>query len=85
MVFGPAIENLLLEFRHWIAGDQEVLMAGFSLMLHGPSSRAYYYAAAYRFRVVESAGTYFDRLGGHSVLFQPCYSDFSEPSLLLHS
>ena len=60
-------------------------MADFVLMLHGLSSRAHYYAVAYRFRVVESAGTYFDSLGARSVLFQLCCSDFSEPSLSQHS
>jgi hypothetical protein len=60
-------------------------MAGFVLMLHALSSRAHYYEVACRFRVAELAGTYFDRLGGRSVLFQLCCSDFSEPSLSLRS
>jgi hypothetical protein len=60
-------------------------MAGFVLMLHALSSRAHYYAVACRFRVVELAGTHFERMGARSVLFQLCCSDFSEPSLLLHS
>jgi hypothetical protein len=61
------------------AGDElEVLMVDFVPKLSGLSLQAHYYVVVYRFRGVESEGTYFDSsLVVRFALFLLCCSDFS--------